>query len=170
MVGGPAARCNEHENCPEADQLYSARDRPTFHALSEDPSLHDLPLLQTCPDHELQTAYAVTVPAPLNVTDACQPVAVFVPLPPVGKLLLLRVTEPVVLNPPPTAFGRGLAQFAVAVAVPPLPVVPDAPVAITVERADPVAPWAPAHLEPRSALGNLAGLGPGRALSAVGTL
>jgi hypothetical protein len=74
-----------------------------------------------------------------RVMDACQPVAAFDELPPVGKLLLAWLTVPVVLNPPPTAFGRGLAQFAVAVTVAPLAPVAVA-VASTVESADPVAP------------------------------
>jgi hypothetical protein len=101
--------------------------------------LHVLSSLPSCPGHELQIAYVVRLPELLNETDACQPVAAFDVLPPVGKLLMAWFTVPVVLKPPPTAFGRGLAQFTVAVTV-----APEAPVAVaeisTVERADPVAP------------------------------
>jgi hypothetical protein len=97
--------------------------------------------LPSCPGHELQIAYAVTLPELLSETDACQPVAAFEVLPPVGKLLMTWLTVPVVLNPPPTAFGRGLAQFTVAVTVPAPPeAVAEASI---VERADPVAPWGP---------------------------
>ncbi len=82
------------------------------------------------------------LPEPLNETDACQPVAAFEVLPPVGKLLMAWFTEPVALNPPPTAFGRGLLQLTDAVAV--APVAPATVAVFTiVERADPVAPWAP---------------------------